>query len=257
MRHLLTYPARASMLLALVVLSACAAPATPTLLPTPTTDQLILTETAQPTARPTADPNAGGVVEAGTAAGATAIPAGREQAVRTAVVLAASALNVAESEVSLQGAPLPVEWSDTSLGCPQPDTTYTPQIIPGYLVTVNVAGEPYNIHTDLQGNAVMCFEDGDPVGAGTVRDPIVSEFILRARGLLAAELAVPTEEVVLVSSEAVSWNSSALGCALAEDAPPPTEVATPGYRIVFAVEDVRYFFHTDQQRMIRCDDPVE
>lgn len=43
---------------------------------------------------------------------------------------------------------LPVTWSDTSLGCPQADQTYTTREIPGYHLVVTVGNETYIYHSD-------------------------------------------------------------------------------------------------------------
>lgn len=42
----------------------------------------------------------------------------------------------------------PVTWSDTSLGCPDPDQTYTQVDIQGYHIVVSVADELYIYHSD-------------------------------------------------------------------------------------------------------------
>ena len=43
---------------------------------------------------------------------------------------------------------LPVTWTDTSLGCPQPEQTYTETTIQGYHIVVTVADELYIYHSD-------------------------------------------------------------------------------------------------------------
>ncbi|GAB5490594.1 MAG: hypothetical protein Phog2KO_08090 [Phototrophicaceae bacterium] len=42
----------------------------------------------------------------------------------------------------------PVTWTDTSLGCPQPEQTYTETTIQGYHIVVTVADELYIYHSD-------------------------------------------------------------------------------------------------------------
>jgi len=73
----------------------------------------------------------------------------------------AKRIGVDVSEVSLVGVE-DVEWSDSSLGCPAPEMTYLPVITPGYVVTLEAAGEQYRYHSDQQGNYVLCGEDGQP-----------------------------------------------------------------------------------------------
>ena len=49
-----------------------------------------------------------------------------------------------------------MEWSDSSLGCPQPETLYAQVITPGYLIVIETGGQLFNYHTDLLGNVILC-----------------------------------------------------------------------------------------------------
>ncbi len=151
---------------------------------------------------------------------------------------------------------MPVQWNDSSLGCPQPGTAYLQVITPGYLVTLSAGETTYRVHTDLAGSAVVCFNEGDPIGAGTVPDPIAAEFIMQARTDLAQRLGVPPQAVALVRSEAVDWSDSSLGCRQ-EGEEEVIKAITPGYRIVLAYGEERFEYHTDQQRMVACAEPTE
>jgi hypothetical protein len=53
-----------------------------------------------------------------------------------------------------------VEWSDSSLGCPQPGMMYMQMITPGYRVTLEHNGQRYVFHTDRGNRVVRC----DPPG---------------------------------------------------------------------------------------------
>ncbi|PID85474.1 MAG: hypothetical protein CSA11_00775 [Chloroflexi bacterium] len=55
------------------------------------------------------------------------------------------------------------EWSDGSLGCPAPGFSYVQVLTSGYQITLEVDGSPYDYHTDLNGNFVLCGQDGQPV----------------------------------------------------------------------------------------------
>ncbi len=48
------------------------------------------------------------------------------------------------------------EWSDSSLGCPEPGMMYAQVITPGYLVVFETGGDRYEVHTDKNGRAVFC-----------------------------------------------------------------------------------------------------
>lgn len=60
-----------------------------------------------------------------------------------------------------------MSWGSTALGCPEPDTAYAEVVIEGWLITLEVADEPYTYHTEGLGRFVLC-EDGLPVAEGDV-----------------------------------------------------------------------------------------
>ena len=51
-----------------------------------------------------------------------------------------------------------VEWSDTSLGCPQEGFMYAQVITPGYKIVLEAQGQQYQYHTDQTTNVVLCQE---------------------------------------------------------------------------------------------------
>ena len=50
------------------------------------------------------------------------------------------------------------EWSDSSLGCPQPGVFYTQVITPGDRVGLLIDDRPYEYHTDMFNRVVRCDE---------------------------------------------------------------------------------------------------
>lgn len=55
-----------------------------------------------------------------------------------------------------------VEWSDAALGCPMPGQAYAQVLTPGFEITLSAGGETYTYHTDMDGDMVLCGEDGQP-----------------------------------------------------------------------------------------------
>jgi hypothetical protein len=49
-----------------------------------------------------------------------------------------------------------VTWADGSLGCPEPGMMYTQALVPGYRITVDVAGTTLNYHAGPQSRFVYC-----------------------------------------------------------------------------------------------------
>ncbi len=173
---------------------------------------------------------------------------------RSAIAALARELGISEDEIQVISI-FPQEWSDASLGCPQPGMVYPHVITAGYLITLGVGDEHYNVHTDLSGTAIVCYQGGSQSGGGPVDDPLVAQFIEAAKALLAEQLGIAVETIAVVRSEAVDWSDASLGCAEAGQS--YAQVISPGYRIILAVEEDRYEFHTDQERMFLCQNPSE
>jgi hypothetical protein len=91
-----------------------------------------------------------------TAAATPAAPgAGAQAVIELAKQDLAKALGVDASTITVQLAN-PVEWNDSSLGCPKPGQTYLQVITSGYLVKLQANGQTYEYHTDTQGTVVRC-----------------------------------------------------------------------------------------------------
>ena len=56
-----------------------------------------------------------------------------------------------------------VEWSDGSLGCPEPGMMYTQAITPGYHVVIEVDGTEYDYRATDSGQVRLCTTPG-PLG---------------------------------------------------------------------------------------------
>lgn len=54
-----------------------------------------------------------------------------------------------------------VEWSDSSLGCPQPEMSYLQVITPGYRILLEANGIQYEYHSNRGAYVVYC-ENTDP-----------------------------------------------------------------------------------------------
>lgn len=179
----------------------------------------------------------------------TTAPADASESVQVAIETLAQELGIPDTGIGLAEV-LPVQWNDSSLGCPRPNETYLQVITPGYQVTLAVGEELYYVHTDLGGTAIICAAEDDAVGEETPRDPIAAEFALQARDDLAARLGIPPDGILLLSSEAVEWPDSSLGCP--EEGMAYAEVIVPGYLIVLVADNQSYEYHTDYQQIFLC-----
>lgn len=80
---------------------------------------------------------------------------GAQAAVAAVMQAAAARLNVAPGQVQVERVEAR-EWSDASLGCPQPGMMYAQVLTDGFLVVVAGGGQRLEYHTDRSGRAVFC-----------------------------------------------------------------------------------------------------
>ena len=81
--------------------------------------------------------------------------------VTAAVAHLAAELDISPEEVSVLSSE-PVEWSDASLGCPQPGMMYAQVLTPGYRFILEALGEQYAVHTDRTGRSLLTCQSASP-----------------------------------------------------------------------------------------------
>ena len=156
-----------------------------------------------------------------------------------------------------------VEWSDSSLGCPDPDAMYAQVITPGYLIVLESEGNTVNFHTGINpdGPLVQCTEDGTPAASSMVEvapqmvmDDPLSRLVERATEDLMQATSAASDEITTVSTEEMEWSDSSLGC------PEPdtmyAQMITPGYLIVLETGGETYKYHsgTDPEGpLVQCN----
>ena len=80
---------------------------------------------------------------------------GSEEALAAAVEDLSEQTGVSPGQITLVSMEA-VEWSDSSLGCPQPGFMYAQVITPGFKIVLEADGQEYTYHTDQGSNAVLC-----------------------------------------------------------------------------------------------------
>jgi hypothetical protein len=162
----------------------------------------------------------------------------------------AQRLDVPEEKITVESVEV-VQWPDAGLGCPQPGMIYAQVITPGYRVLLEVDGQAYEIHTDTGQAMVLCEWEGPatiiPPVSGTA-EPEPEPLITLAKEDLVQRLSISEGEIDIVEAKAIVWPDAGLGC------PQPgmayAQAITPGYRIVLAVGDQIYEYHTDRGRIV-------
>ena len=159
-----------------------------------------------------------------------------------------------------------VEWSDTSLGCPQPDEMYAQMITPGYLIVLEGGGETYEYHsgTDPEGPLVQCADDeptedetqsgADVASASDAQAEPLARLIQRAIADLVQTTSAAADEITVVNTEVVEWSDTSLGC------PQPdgmyAQMITPGYLFILERDGETYEYHsgTDPEGpLVQCN----
>jgi uncharacterized protein YceK len=73
----------------------------------------------------------------------------------------AQRLSISLTQVSLVEA-AEVEWSDSSLGCPQPGMDYLQVITPGYRILLEVNAQTYEYHSNRNTYFILCENSSPP-----------------------------------------------------------------------------------------------
>jgi hypothetical protein len=90
---------------------------------------------------------------------ATKVPSSARQVVELAREDLARKLDLSPGEIWVSSVEA-VEWSDSSLGCPQPGMDYAQVITPGFLIVLEAAGQTYEYHSDEGRFVVLCADQG-------------------------------------------------------------------------------------------------
>jgi hypothetical protein len=129
-----------------------------------------------------------------------------------------------------------VEWSDASLGCPEPGEAYAQVITPGYRIVLRVGEREYELHTDRSAQSVVLCQREQEEGAA----PAVEH--------LAAEVGLSESEVEVLSVQRVEWPDTSLGCP--EQGRSYARVVTPGYSVILRALGQTYEVHTDREGLL-------
>lgn len=84
-----------------------------------------------------------------------AIPPEAGRLVELAKEELAAKISVAAADVVVVSVE-PVEWPDTSLGCPEPGMMYAQVLTPGFLIVLEANGSIFEYHSDTAQTVVSC-----------------------------------------------------------------------------------------------------
>jgi hypothetical protein len=145
-----------------------------------------------------------------------------------------------------------IEWSDASLGCPQPRRSYMQVVTPGHRVVLRDNKHTYRIHV-AKDTAIICQDFGKAPFQRTsqaINARSLARMQQEARRDLAAHFNVSIDAIktgMLIPSQ---WPDASLGCPAAGVHYPPG--VRNGFRIILKHRDRTVFYHTDGQRVFPC-----
>lgn len=151
----------------------------------------------------------------------------------------------------------PVDWRDSSLGCPQPGMNYMQVITPGHSALVRHAGRIYRVHM-ANGRGFIC--ERRPEKDAAPKLPLLeltlsqAQLETLARADLARRLGVRNEAITVRQTRPVVWQDAGLGCSVPDE--PAAGAASKGYLITLAHEGRAYEYHADLRHVIPCP-PIE
>ena len=185
------------------------------------------------------------------ASGQASIPGEAQEIVSMVQLDLAEQLGAPLDEIVVVSAK-PVDWPDSSLGCPKPDHMYAQTVTPGFQVVLETGGEQYVYHTGTE-YFVWCDAATaiEAPGQETRIDAPAAALAAQAQEELSQQLGIPVEQVDLVSVEAVEWSDASMGCP--EPGKMYAQVITPGYRLVLSAEGEEYAYHANAKAGKLCE----
>jgi len=95
------------------------------------------------------------------------LPSALQEVVNQAISTLAEKLSISFNDVLVLNAQS-VTWSDSSLGCPQPDMFYLQVLTDGYQIELSVNGQSYFYHANTRGSGMICENPSPPYSDGAV-----------------------------------------------------------------------------------------
>ena len=140
----------------------------------------------------------------------------------------------------------PVEWRDSSLGCPERGMVYTPVLTPGYKVTLREGDREHVVHV-ARTHAVIC---GSQPNSKLAPASLISGSLKAGdavRTALATRLKIDPGRVHIVSTRPARADSRP--CAAA-----PAEPTGTGFIVEAQAETHNFRYYTDDAVTVSCDD---
>jgi hypothetical protein len=142
-----------------------------------------------------------------------------------------------------------VEWSDSSIGCPQPGEAYAQVITPGHKISLRVDGRLHFVH-EAKGRAFVCKRRKAVRGVTPQKELVWGEQAMLARKDLATRLGIEEKDIIIASAQSTTWSDASMGCP--EEGVEYNTRNIEGYVLTLRHGSRNYRYHSDMDRAIAC-----
>ncbi|MEO0345763.1 MAG: hypothetical protein AAF229_05850 [Pseudomonadota bacterium] len=143
----------------------------------------------------------------------------------------------------------PVEWPDSSIGCPQPGQAYAQVMTPGHKIAVRARGEIHVMH-EAGGKPFLCKRSKAVTELTPKRELVWAAMATKAREDLASQLGVGVENIRVLDARRKRFEDASLECPDAGVSYAVTPVE--GYVIVLRHGQRLFSYNTDLDRVVLC-----
>lgn len=143
----------------------------------------------------------------------------------------------------------PVDWPDSSIGCPQPGQAYAQVITPGHKIAVRARGEIHVLH-EAGGKPFLCKRTKPVAELTPKRELAWAAMATKAQADLAKQLGVTPDNIMIRDARRKRFDDASLEC-------PEPGVSYPagpveGYVIVLTHGRRLFSYNTDLERVVLC-----
>jgi hypothetical protein len=178
----------------------------------------------------------------------TSVEAARQAALDLALTALTKRLAINGDAVKVLDA-TPVEWPDAALGCPEKGMVYAQMVVPGYRLHLRVDDLTHDVHVG-GGRAVVCGEPTPTASESTIATVVRLRDL--ARRDLALRLKLPEKDVQVTLVRPTTWPDAGLGCP--EPGRTYETIETRGFLIELRARGKVHRYHSDQARVVACDE---
>ena len=147
----------------------------------------------------------------------------------------AAALNLPVNDITILNVE-GVDWPDGCLGIDYLEMACTTVIVPGYRITLEANDRPYEFRSNQDGSLLLSAE--------LLPAPSPNPIVESARNVLAEELGIPLDQILVSSFVAVDWPDGCLGIQAPGIA--CMAVIVPGYQIILQANGAYHEIRTNQ-----------